>query len=123
MGWRGYAASGCERYENGIEAYRREFVGDYLREYYTCTGCGAKWEVERYADPEDVVNPQTYRPIKNHAGGYCPYCGTDERNYTKRYDETITSRGDKVKVEMDCLRCGGWWYGMHPLEPPKKLTC
>lgn len=114
-GWRGSGA-GAGDY---CGSYYREFGGWALLEYYTCPECGGKWEVKRVESDSARVDCFSYRPIKGDKGGYCPYCGTSEQDYTEWGNETITSRGNKVRVDMSCRACGNWWFGMYTLGSPK----
>lgn len=115
LGWRG---SGATNFADDMR-YSREFGGWALQEQYACAQCGGRWEVLRTETDSVEVDPRSYLPIRNNAGGYCPFCGTEEQDETEWGEETITSRGDKVKVEMFCRRCRNWWYAMYSLGTPK----
>lgn len=118
MGWRGSGTT-CES-DDG--SYRREFGGWALIEEYRCPSCGTRWEVQRVEDDSFPADPGSYRSISKGQDGYCPYCGTQEQDDTDWGEETITSRGDKVKVFMSCRRCRHWWYGMYVLGEPQVLV-
>lgn len=95
------------------EGYEREFDGTFLYERYTCPKCGGKWEVSRGTHDEYDANPSNYRRLTSDG---CPNCGSEDEVWE---EEEITSRGDKVRVEKTCERCGSLRYGFYPLDSPE----
>lgn len=94
------------------EGYTREFDGTFLYETYTCPKCGGEWTVNRETHDEYDANPSNYRRL---ASDGCPDCGSTDCTWE---DETITSKGNKIRVNKVCEECGSWYLGVFPLGAP-----